>query len=361
MNLSDDSNFVATTYLCGSIDNQSCSTLHPSCSGGTDDICSGCKDTAVLLPDNAACVCDEGKGHTVFSSFSCNLCHSSCKTCYQNSPNLSADMCLSCSDPGADLLYHTRQSPCACRAGFVYKLNPYPTNACELCKPSGCPYCIGYTADDCMPEAEGKFVKRFKSTLPYLTKTADNMFCYREQYPTTTCTPHQLSAIIGSFEPPSVSLNQCYKLLTEQWPRVIESFTNLFPLFKGPPHSDTETLDTIRGTLYLWILQFGEAEMKTWNDIKNAMTAEGDQWYKYEAWAGPTPGFTLDGETTKPFPPNLSIWLAGYCTTSSGCVEIQNAFSIKSTLCANSLCSQQAKDICEKAKPGTACATRTFP
>lgn len=346
MSLGDTSGSAFTTFLCAS--GTGCSDIHPSCA--TSDpgtkLCLSCKPNAHFLQedDQTACVCDTGKGLT--NDFQCLDCHSSCETCYYSS---SERHCLTCKSPQASLLATYKPSYCVCTAaGYsptISLMNPPST--CDLCKPDGCPYCVGTYEEDCMSETEGKFVLAVKDLfLPYLGVN-NNMICFRDQYFPSTCSPHPISRIISGFTPSDLSAQKCYKLLTEQWPSVLASFAKLFPLFTGPHNFSINNINEVKASLYLWILQFGYLEMDTWTDIKAAINAPFENWLNYEAWGGTNPGFTTDGQTIKPFPSTLSSWLSIKCPNSKYCSETEKIFRQKSTLCQRD-CSSSAntKTIC---------------
>ncbi len=95
--------------------------------------------------------------------------------------------------------------------------------------------------------------------LPLLDET-NELFCYRQPVPITTCDP-LLTAVTGTIASNlsglHPTLEQCYELLHVQWPFVTYWFAHFFGDFT-PPASATETEEyELKTVLRLWILQFG--------------------------------------------------------------------------------------------------------
>lgn len=180
--------------------------------------------------------------------------------------------------------------------------------------------------------------------------------------PTSDCTPDPIQAVTGPIidfatvaKPTQV---QCYSLLKAQWPWLTYWFNRLFPTFVGALPIRYYESNLQKSLLYLWILQFGPAEMDTWTDIKAAVNGPGESWQNYMAWIDSDAGFSLDaGLSVKRFPEKLLAWLQASCSNTMTCVELAVTFNYVRKPCDNGSCSSQVKAYCVQIDTGSACAT----
>jgi hypothetical protein len=66
------------------------------------------------------------------------------------------------------------------------------------------------------------------------------------------------------------TIDQCFELLTAEWPFVTYWFGEIFPNFKPPGFAMSSEIDMLKSVLFLWILQYGPSEIKNdplWQDI----------------------------------------------------------------------------------------------
>jgi hypothetical protein len=197
--------------------------------------------------------------------------------------------------------------------------------------------------------------------LPLDTETEDHRICYRTQLPTSDCTPDPIQAVIGPIVDYATvgkpTLAQCYDLIKVKWPWLTYWFNRLFPTFVGPLPIDYFNFNLIKSVLYLWILQFGPAEIDTWTDIKAAVNGSEESWQDYMAWIDSDAGFSLDGGlSVKRFPEKLLAWLQASGGTTMNCVELSTTLNYVRKPCKSSACSSQVKAYCLQIDDGSVCA-----
>ena len=298
--------------------------------------------------ESVACICDEGTGtsggdyHEV-----CAPCEASCNSCWKAADESYCIWCLN-------------------------YIPPTPVNGnygtCPYDCASGCLYCYGSTADECLTQEQSEFIDKIAAltsgALPLTTET-DGLMCYRQRRPAISCTPDPLEAVVDSITDYTPAGNakptskQCKKLLVAEWPFLMHWFTQFFGTFPGPSGATDDELLTIKSTLYLWILHFGPAEMSAteWDALKADLKSAGNLWSSFLAWTGSPPQYSTEGENAagKDFPAVLSDWITTSCGNSmAGCLDLQ-VFNLKSTVCNTTPCTIQSH--CSVAFPGSDCAT----
>ena len=355
---------VSDTSLCGtSFTTSSCNDCHPSCYHcTTPGICDSCSDSrATITTDGAMCLCNTGLGGYNRFHTTCGACHETCATCTEA---FYSEYCTSCVVQDATLPTDNSVGSCGCREGYVPITPTVLTEPCTPCAPVGCTNCIGSDESQCMSVEQALFTRTVAVRalhLPILTKTADNRICFRDELPSSGCTPDPIELVTGPIVDYATAAKptafQCYKLMKVQWAYLTYWFAQLFPGFEGPKPVTFFDLSSIKFILYLWILNFGPLEMNTWTDIKAAMNGPGENWKDYIAWVDTNPGFSLDaGVTVKAFPKILLDWLqSSYGMTSENVVLI-NIFYKASTVCRNASCSPTVKGYCTQINNRSACA-----
>ena len=330
---------------------------HSSCSSCTADAASTCVacaagDAATKTADGAACLCNDGSGVSSNNYNSCAPCHSSCLTCGNAD---ASDSCRSCAIPGATLVPLNTLGECACRDGYVP--NAVPVGSCQACQPSGCPHCKGIDESECLTLEQIELLKYYQ---PSTSKSADNRICFYTELLTWTCTPDPIEyatePILEYTTDAQPTYFQCLKLFSVQWPFVTFWFDQLFPNVVRLTPISSRGLQYIKSTLYLWIMQFGPAEMNTWTDIKALFNGAPENWTNYLAWLGADDGFTLDaGATVKTFPPLLLARLKDQCGSDPGNCDELFIFNRWSSVCDNLLCLPNAKNACTLLDTGGDC------
>lgn len=310
--------------------------------------CAACADPgATPTIGDVVCVCNAGTGtsggdyHEV-----CAPCDGTCANCWKAGD---ANFCETCSG----VLTFTPVS-----RGF---------GSCTLVCANGCAFCFGTAADECLTQEQSEFIDKIAAltsdALPLTTET-NGLMCYRQSRPTTSCTPDPLETVVGSitdYTPTGSAkptLKQCKKLLVAYWPFLMRWFTEFFGTFVGPSGATADELLTIKSTLYLWILQFGPAEMSAteWDTLKTDLKSAGNLWSSFLGWTGSPPQYSTEGANAagKNFPTVLSNWITTTCGNSmAGCLDLQ-VFNLKSTVCNITPCSIQSH--CSIAFPGSNCA-----
>lgn len=244
-------------------------------------------------------------------------------------------------------------------------------DTCGTCDGT-CTSCVGPSPAECMSNQEQvDFVRQVSNALhlPRLTETTDHLLCFNQPrltWDTSGCAEDPLLAAVtgtisgytsGTGATPTQS--QCYELLSTQWYWLIGWFDTLFPNFTGPADATDSQILTIKSVIYLWILNFGPAEMKSseWTELTTVLTDATRDWTKLLGWAGESPMYaTVETSTdAKSYPSILEAWLksdSGCGGKTAGCVDLA-VFNLKSSLCY-SPCTVQS--FCTKADSTSYCA-----
>jgi hypothetical protein len=198
-------------------------------------------------------------------------------------------------------------------------------------------------------------------SLPITTETADNRICYRDELPSSDCTPDPIELVTDTIVDYATTAKpttfQCYKLLKAQWPYMTYWLNLLFPNLEDMESMSMQGLDSIKSVLYLWILNFGPGEMDTWTDIKAAINGPGENWKNYIAWVDTNPGFSVDGGVNfKQFPDVLLAWLQSSYSSTEDNEELTDTFNYVSTVCDTTPCSSELKGYCSQAFSWSDCA-----
>ena len=297
--------------------------------------------------DSSICRCGYGTG-TIGGDYHevCAPCYWSCEVCWKAGDS---NYCEACSDSSTPTPVHGAYGTC--------------TPGCA----NGCAFCYGPGADECLTQEQSEFLDKISTltsgALPLTTET-NGLMCYRQRRPAISCTPDPLEAVVdpitdytpaGNAKPTS---KQCKKFLVAEWPFIMHWFTQFFGTFPGPSGATDDELLTIKSTLYLWILQFGPAEMSAteWDTLKTDLNSAGNLWSSFLAWTGSPPQYSTEGANAagKNFPTVLSDWITTTCGNSmAGCLDLQ-VFNLKSTVCNITPCSIQSH--CSIAFPGSTCS-----
>lgn len=331
-----------------------CALTCKTCSGSAATQCLTCYSHATKNI-SGACECDsqftlDVPTQRCLAAFSC---HPTCATC----SGAGSEECTGCHS-NASLPNGQVAGACACNQGFYMKVD----YTCGACVPAGCLYCIGPNPAECMTSNQAAFVKRLATaySLPSLQESSDHLICYRTPLPVCSDAITLVVGAVPNYGGGNVSLDayQCYELLKAVWPSITHWFSQLIPGFTGPAGASESELLTIKSVIYLWILQYGPAQLKydgAWIDLTTAFKAASSNWANYLAWMGGSPGYTLDaGASTKSFPADLQAWLANSC--SGDCLVQELAvLNLKSTVCQNPSCVGM-KSRCGLATPGSPCA-----
>lgn len=360
MNDVEAQEIVGKTFLCSNpAGGSSCRECHISCAScDTDNLCTACRAeglyAASKVADGAACVCNAGTGAapaTLHFHDQCGLCHESCEVCGNAGD---ANSCRGCADSHAGLSSHSGIGTCVCKAGFSPKVSPTPWDACVSCVESEV---------QCMTQEQADFINHVADaySLPCLIEALDHRICYYNALPACDCTPNPMEQIIGPFTEESTgtarpTTAQCYELLKAQWPFITYWFRTLFPDFRGPADASDSDILAIKSILYLWIQQFGPAEIGGWTNIKSAVNGEAANWANYLAWVDFKPGFSLDaGATVFPFPVHLLSWLQTLCAQGTAVCKELALFNLKSTVCHTSTCPAAVLELCSQVSPTSDC------
>lgn len=300
----------------------------------------------VLIAINEGFDLTQAKG-TILTSFlcgangaaACPTCHPSCLFC------TTTGQCDSCNA----LDRATKSSDgafCVCDSVTAWDEVDYFRWCCN----AGCSYCAGVSPAACMKsEDEASFATLLTAlySLP-LASAANGLMCYRQPVPTLTCDP--LLAVIGNIGT-AAGPDECFKLLTGQWPYVKYWFSDLFPNFTPPTATSYEVymeVYMLKTVLWLWILQYGPSVLKSesaWQGLVTTFNNASLDWTKLLAWAGASTGYSPDGTATALFPAELEATL----TQASPELQLFNHFS---TLC-NSACPLGAQ--CRQINPTSIC------
>jgi hypothetical protein len=184
--------------------------------------------------------------------------------------------------------------------------------------------------------------------------TGDNsLLCYRSQLPTSLNDLTTWETILGSLAPDTsgninVLRDNCYQLLQVQWPYLIYWLNMLFPNYNPPLEASEFEMYSIKTMVWLWVLQFGPALLSfddAWKHLLSALNAPQSDWYKYLAWGGVSPGYSIDGKTARSLPAALNSLHASELTL----------FNLFSTVCNTADCPLKAQ--CQQAKAASLCAT----
>jgi len=302
---------------------------------------------------SGSCVCDEG-----YSGYDCSLvCADTCKSCSGSA----ATDCLACY-AHASLPSGQSVGTCTCNQGYART-----ALSCDaVCSPAGCLNCIGSNPAECMTPDQAAFVQHVASaySLPTTQESSDHFICYRTPLPSCAAAITVIVGAVSDYGNGNVSLDkyQCYDLLKATWPLMTSWFAALISGFTGPAGATESELLIVKSVLYLWIVQFGPAQLKhdpAWQDLLAAFKTPASDWTNYLGWTGSSPGYTLDaGANIKTFPADLQTWLTGSC--SAGCVEQELlVLNLKSTVCQHSAC-VGVKSKCALVAAGSPCALTGF-
>lgn len=345
-------NLVLSTFICGSI-TLPCLACHPSCSDctTTTGFCDSCKagSDAQPIAENSACKCIDGKGSNN-SQFGlnyhegCNTCHGACETCY----NDRSDTCYTCKVSHAVRQLGSKDiGRCICGNGYQPYSNPTQESHCQSCVPAGCPVCVGYSEADCFGNLEAYYFTQ--NTGPFgASVTSNTHICYRIPLALPTCAFNVLEDIMGTLPNDGNGLyqpegNQCYLLLESMWPYLNYWFGRIFHSFDPPLRYLPKSYAI--ANVKLWILQFTPVTLlrdQDWTPIVTALNQPAANYDNYMAWAGPTPGYTLDGGATiHDLPEALETWVQTNCSFDS-CPDLW-VFLIGTRVCDTSGCLLQEK------------------
>jgi len=209
-----------------------------------------------------------------------------------------------------------------------------PTTECVPCI-NGSSYCLSGADTYSWKSAEAfQFAVAANSlgdSLPYLTTTHE-LLCYRiNVIDVNDCTISALNGVDGIFVNGQPTPNQCYAILTAEWPYVEHWFTTLFPNFAAPAGASTANAAKVKTVLQLWILQFDPYFMQTdpaWVQLIAVFNSVSTPWTTLLAWTHPTPKYSTTGSNILEFPTELSAWLtlkpadkAAFNTFSTVCVN----------------------------------------
>jgi hypothetical protein len=222
---------------------------------------------------------------------------------------------------------------------------------------------MGPDASECLSQEQQAFVSYVSGaySLPALAETADHRICFRNLLPDIGCTPDPIEYVTGAIKDygtpsPKPTTFQCYKLLDSQWFYITYWFGQLFSGFLGPAGATDAEILTIKSVLYLWILQFGPAEITYWTGIRAAVNEAQSQWVQFVARLGVNPGFSVNnGSTWADFPDSLLTWLRATCGSTAATCKDLDVFNLKTTAC-DSACPPDLKTLCQQIKPSSTCA-----
>ena len=212
------------------------------------------------------------------------------------------------------------------------------TPSCSACPPpchSSCTHCAAPSLEGCMNEEEADFAQYVATTysLP-LTDETNGVMCYRQPVPRLDCDPltEVTKAITEDLAGLHPTADQCYELLTVQWPFVAHWFNVFFSDFRPPEAAIPEETNMLKAVLQLWILQYGPSELSAnplWQGLISTFNNVALDWTQLLAWKGSqgiSSGYSADGITKSSFPAALEASL----TLASPELELFNLFS---TLC----------------------------
>lgn len=346
-------------YAVQSSATQDCVPCDPSCSSCNDGSASGCLTckiaTAVVTDVSGGwCYCPEGFMTQESPVTECVPCHSSCKRCI----NGLIGGCLSCKVMGARL---TNPLGGLCTCGDGYAPQEGVSDSCVPC--DGCRFCSGPRTPRCMASKDVASLLQWTSNsnswraeiwcrfcsgsgtpqcmasrdmavfgtladsnyvLP-MSKVNNGAVCYGSKIPSSPKDLSVFEGILGTLTSDGpVAIDKCYELLQMQWPSLIYWFNMLLPKFTPPSEATEFQIYSIKTVVWLWVLRFGPAVLafdNSWRQLISALNAPQSEWYKYLAWKGTTPGYSIDGKTVRNFP----VALEGAIT--SGELAVLNLFS----------------------------------
>lgn len=334
-------------YATQAIATQDCVACHPSCSSCKDGTASGCLTckiaTAVVTNvGGGKCYCPDGFMVQESPVTECVACHSSCKKCM----NGLIGGCLSCKVTGARLT-NPGGGVCTCRDGYVPQEGV--TGSCVPC--AECRFCCGPRAPQCMPNRDMAVfgvLTDANYALPMFTVT-DGAVCYGSKLPSSPKDLSVFEGILGALTSDGlVVTDKCYELLQVQWPSLIYWFHMLLPRFAPSPEATEFQVYSIKTVVWLWVLRYGPALLSfdnSWRQLISALNAPQSEWYKYLAWGGATPGYTIDGKTVRSFPVAIGA-------VSSGELAVLNMFS---KVCQTFGCAMQVQ--CRQVTVSSPCAS----
>ena len=157
-----------------------------------------------------------------------------------------------------------------------------------------------------------------------MSKVTNGAVCYGSKLPSSPKDLSVFEGILGALTSDGpVTTDKCYELLQLQWPSLIYWFNMLIPRFVPPSEATEFQIYSIKTAVWLWVLRFGPGVLSfdsSWKQLISALNAPQSQWYKYLAWGGATPGYTIDGKTVRNFPVAMGA-------VSSGELAVLNLFS----------------------------------
>ena len=299
-----------------------CVPCHPSCSTCKTETASGCltcKIATAVVTDvtGGMCYCPDGFMVQESPVTECVPCHPSCRRCI----NELIGGCLSCKAAGAK---PTKFVGGSCNCGDGYVPQEGVTGSCVPC--AGCRFCSGPRAPQCMANRDMAVFGVLTDSnygLP-MSKVANGAVCYGSKLPSSPKDLRVFEGILGALTSDGpVATDKCYELLQLQWPSLIYWFNMLIPNFTPPSEATEFQIYSIKTAVWLWVLRFGSTVLSfdsSWKQLISALNAPQSQWYKYLAWGGATPGYTIDGKTVRNFPVAMGA-------VSSGELAVLNLFS----------------------------------